>query len=76
MVAGGLDAAAVPLFLVAAVLAGMLFFGCGNPPFDCAKAGVVAKLNPATATISDDAIKAIVLVLKLLMFSFSSLVML
>ena len=36
-----------------------------------ANAGVVAKLNPATATISDDAIKAIVLVLKLLMFSFS-----
>ena len=37
-------------------------------------AGVVAKLNPATATISDDVIKAIVLVLKLLMFSFSYLV--
>ena len=44
--------------------------------FLLASAGVVAKLNPATATISDDAIKAIVLVLKLLMFSFSSLVML
>ena len=40
-----------------------------------ATAGVVAKFNPATATISDDAIKAIVLVLKLLMFSSSSLVM-
>ena len=49
-----------------------------NPVFflGSATAGVVAKLNPATATISDDAIKAIVLVLKLLMFSLSSLVML
>ena len=40
-----------------------------------ANAGVVAKLNPATATISDDAIKAIVLVLKLLMFSLGSFYM-
>ena len=62
----------------AAVLAGMLFFDAAvNPPaLFCANAGVVAKLIPATATISDDAIKAIVLVLKPLMFSFSSLVML
>ena len=56
----------------------MLFFDAAvNPPaLFCANAGVVAKLIPATATISDDAIKVIVLVLKLLMFSFSSLVML
>ena len=42
--------------------------------FLLASAGVVAKLNPATATINDDEIKAIVLVLKLLMFSLSFLV--
>ena len=42
--------------------------------FLLASAGVVAKLTPATATISDDVIKAIVLVLKLLLFSLSFLV--
>ena len=52
------------------ILAEVLFFDAVP-----ANASVVAKLNPATATISDDAIKAIVLVLKLLMFSLSSLYM-
>ena len=54
--------AGVLLFVAAGLAVELLFFAVtvNQLSFFCAKAGVVAKLNPATATISDDAIKAIV----------------